>query len=48
LSVRLRLATVLAVTPEAVAMALTVKFEATKKGARYSCEEAAGVLSSKV
>jgi hypothetical protein len=40
--------TPLAVFPGAVAMALTVRLEATRKGAKYCGEDALGVLPSTV
>jgi len=40
--------TLLAVVPESVAMALTVRFEATRSGAWYCCDDAVGVEPSTV
>jgi hypothetical protein len=40
--------TLLVVSPEAAAMALTVRFEATKNGALYTCDEVLGVEPSSV
>ena len=42
------LATVLAVSPAAVAIALMVRFEATRNGARYCRDEVLGALLSMV
>jgi hypothetical protein len=41
-------ATLLFVSPEATAIALTVRFEATKKGASYTIDEVVGVVPSMV
>jgi hypothetical protein len=41
-------ATLLLVSPEATAIALTVRFEATRKGASYTIEEVVGVVPSSV
>jgi hypothetical protein len=48
LGVKLLLATLLAVLPEAVAMAFTVRFEATRNGASYICDDVLGAEPSSV
>ena len=46
--VKILVATLLLVPPGAAAMALTVRLEATRIGARYGCDEVVGVAPSRV
>ena len=46
LEAKLWLAMLLALLPEAVAIALMVRFEATRKGAKYRGDDALGTLLS--